>query len=325
VHRTATRRWGATALAALVCLTPLVTTSPAAAATPTGTLTLTVFEDRYPDARFDPALISVGGETDTIRVGGYVYLEDAAGNWFGTGPENNGQYIFDGIALGEATFYAADPNPYESVAFFVSDGDTATAMPHGKVSFTGGTFLFPGSDQRLAWSGPEMLAGGGTVTVGAVSEALVGMTAVGASAQVLSVDGGVPVADQANVTFLANGERIVSTLVADGVTYYPGSRSLIPNALGVDVDPVAGFAVGDVTARSSISWQPLTVTERNGAYFVDTTGLASYFDRAEFSVRLVKIPTNADECKGGGWEAGATFKNQGECVSSFAVEKGRTS
>ncbi|WP_193510408.1 hypothetical protein [Cryobacterium sp. BB736] len=325
MNRSTARRLGATAVA-LACLAPVaLVASPAAAATPeTGTLTLTVFEDRYPDARFDSSLTTASGESDRIREGGYVYLQDSAGNWFGTGSENNGEYIFDGIALGEAKVYAADPNVYESVAYFVSDGDEATAMRHGKVSFTGGTFLFPGSDRRIAWSGPEMLAGEGTVTVGAESEALIGLTGVGASVRVLSAEDGAPVAGKAEIIFLANSERIESNLVADGVTYYPGTRRLIPSNLGIQVEPVAGLAVAEVTARSSISGQPLNVTMRDGAYFVDATGLARYFDRAEFSVQLINAESGMAECKNGGWTTmqQPVFKNQGQCVSFFATTKG---
>ena len=326
MNRTATRRWGATALA-LAGLAPLaLTAGPAAAATPeTGTLTLTVFEDRYVDARFDTTVTNAAGQSDRVRTyGGYVYLQDAAGDWFGTGPEDSGEYIFDGIAVGDATVHVADPNSSESVAFFLSDGDQATTMAHGSVAFTGGTFLFPGSDQRAPWSGSSMLAGAGTVTVGADSDALVGMTSVGASARVLSAETGAPVGDEAQITFLANGERIDSTTVADGVTFYPGTRRLVPNALGIDVDPIAGLAVAEVTARSSISWEPLAVTVQDGAFFADTTGLPLYFDRAEFSVRLIDAATGLEECKNGGWSDSEQlgFENQGECVSYFATAKG---
>ena len=326
MNPTATRRWRATAIA-LAALAPLALAStPAAAATPdTGNLTLTVFEDRYADARFDVSLTNQAGQTDIVRTyGGYVYLQDAAGEWFGTGPENNGEYVFDGIATGAATVYVADQNSSESVAYFLSNGDQATTMPHGNVSFTDGTFLFPGSDQRMSWSGSSMLAGSGTVTVGADSDALVGMTAVGASAQVLSADAGTPVADQAEVTFVANGERIESNIVYDGVTYYPGTRRLVPSALGIEVDPIAGLAVAQVTARSSISGEQLTVTARDGAFYVDTTGLPLYFDRAEFSVQLIDAGTGMQGCKDGGWAASEQlgFDNQGECVSYFATAKG---
>jgi hypothetical protein len=35
------------------------------------------------------------------------------------------------------------------------------------------------------------------------------------------------------------------------------------------------------------------------------------------AVFLAPAPTSKDECKGGGWVAGG-YKNQGQCVSSFA-------
>jgi hypothetical protein len=40
------------------------------------------------------------------------------------------------------------------------------------------------------------------------------------------------------------------------------------------------------------------------------------------AVNLASAPTNAGECKKGGWQAtGTGFKNQGQCVSSFAKNK----
>lgn len=326
MNRSATRRRAAAAITLAGLASGGLLAGPAAASTPeTATLTVRIFEDRYPDGAFDDTLLNGWGETDRLRATGYVYLQDSAGAWYATGPEDSGEYVFDGIAPGEAQVHVGDPNVTESVAFFVSDDDGATLMPHAEVGFTGGTFLFPGSDQRLAWSGPTSLGGLGTVTVdGAASEALIGMTAVGASAQVLSAADGAPVADQATVTFLANGERIASTLVADGVTSYPGTRRLLPVALGIEVAPVRGLAVAEVTARSSISGQPLTVTYDDGAYIADVTGLATYFDRAEFSVRLIDAATGAEQCKRGGWTASTqpAFSNQGQCVSFFATARG---
>ncbi|WP_199422876.1 hypothetical protein [Actinotalea solisilvae] len=326
MNRSATRRRAAAAITLAALTSGGLLAGPAAASTPgTATLTVRIFEDRYPDGTFDDTSLDGWGETDRLRATGYVYLQDSAGAWYATGPEDSGEYVFDGIALGEAKVHVGDPNVSESVAFFVSDDDGATLMPHAEVGFTGGTFLFPGSDERIPWSGPTALGGLGTVTVdGAQSEALLGMTAVGASVQVLSATDGTPVADQATVTFLANGERIASTLVADGVTSYPGTRRLVPVSLGIEVTPVRGLAVAEVTARSSISGQPLAVSYENGAYLADATGLATYFDRAEFSVRLIDAATGAEQCKKGGWAAHTqpAFRNQGQCVSFFATARG---
>ena len=34
-----------------------------------------------------------------------------------------------------------------------------------------------------------------------------------------------------------------------------------------------------------------------------------------------RAPQNKDECKDGGWKIGDNYKNQGDCVSSFAKKK----
>jgi hypothetical protein len=327
VNRTIQTRWAATA-AALACLAPAVLIATPAAAAEVGTLTVTVFEDRYPDARFDQSVTTSGGQADAVRSTGTVFVRDAAGNWFGTDAESSGEYVFDGLALGEAKVYTADPNAYESVAFFLSDGDEATTMPHTSFSFTGGTYLYSDGDGRLSnWPASREHVGEGTVTVGADSTALIGMTAVTASAQVLSPGGGQPEAGLADVTFLANGERVDSKLVADGVTHYPTRASLVPKDLGIDVTPVDGYVVDTVVAHSSVTWpaQELTVTERNGSYYVDTTEMPIYFDRAAFTVQLraAVVLGGKDECKNGGWATSdaPVFENQGQCVSHFTSGK----
>ena len=324
MNRTAQTRWAATA-AALACIAPAALIATPAAAAETGTLTVTVFEDRYVDARFDPSLTNAGGQSDTIRSSGSVFVQDSAGNWFGTDADSTGEFVFDGIALGEAKIYTTDPNSYESVAFFLSEGAEATTMPHTSFSFTGGTYLYADGDRRLAnWSASRDHVGEGTVTVGAASSALIGMTSVTASAKVLSPETGAPDASLADVTFLANGERIESKLVWDGVTYYPTRASLVPDALGIEVTPLDGYVVDEVRAHSAVTWpaQELTVTERDGAFFVDTTEMPLYFDRAEFTVQLREavVLAGKNECKNGGWATSdaPVFANQGQCVSHFA-------
>ncbi|MFC0678070.1 hypothetical protein ACFFGH_09465 [Lysobacter korlensis] len=324
MNRTVQTRWAATA-AAIACIAPAALIATPAAAAETGTLTVTVFEDRYADARFDPSLTTTAGQSDTLRSSGSVFVQDSAGNWFGTDAESTGEYVFDGIALGEAKVYTADPNSYESVAFFLTDGEQATTMPHTAFSFAGGTYLYAGGDGRLTnWSASRDHVGEGTVTVGAESTARIGMTAVTASVKVLAPGTGTPDASLADVGFVANGEQIESKLVWDGVTYYPTRASLVPNGLGITVTPADGFVVDSVVAHNSVSWpaQELTVLERDGTYYVDTTELPLYFDRAEFSVQLREavVLTGKDECKEGGWATSdaPVFANQGQCVSFFA-------
>jgi len=296
VRTRTTQRMGAGALCLVAAVPALLIAAPAAAvvAPATGDLTVTIFSDRFPDLAFDPSKVTVNGEADLTREApGYLHLRAADGTWFTTGADADGRYTFENIPAGAASVYITDPNSYRSVSYFQTVTGGGQLMPATSFSFQDGTFQFTDSDDVITtYDAASDVASAAAVTVAPDAELTIGLTAVTASASVLSPADGSVISDLADIAFLSNGQRFDATATPTDSVFRPGDEQrLLPTGLGIAVDPAPGYAVAGVSAASAISGAALAVTERDGGWFVDGAALPSYLDRADFAVQLEQLPT----------------------------------
>ncbi|MGY2127559.1 hypothetical protein [Blastococcus sp. SYSU DS0617] len=270
----------ATGVAVAIVAAPLPAMAAEDSDPNTGTVTITRFDDRYADGIFDPSKTARDGTTDSKRTSYTGWLVASDGKRYWASANADGDYVFENIPVGAATVYLTAPNNPANEVFFDATGaasaDDIERLPI--VSYQG------------AASGELSL------TVDADGEQrLVGMTALRAVADVRYADGTV-----------ASG--LTSVEFGSGDTWYPateyqfsggegryeafqqtgyGSIRHIPDEIGVRIAAPAGYRVASVTAADGGA---IAVTERDGAYWMDTTAAASYFSNPRFTVTLEKIP-----------------------------------
>jgi len=242
----------------------------------TGTVKVTWFEDRYADGLFDPTTTAPNGAPEQKRQTS-INLIDAGGGRHYVSADAAGDYVFENVPVGEAKIYLPDPNSYESVAFFDATGASSSAdidrLPNG--SFMGGQ------------------SGVLTIDVDADGEfRLVGMTALRLVADVRFADG-TPATGVA-VELGSNGEWGSATeydFRAGSYEILP-YRFHLPGELGVRLAVPAGYQVQSVVAGNSRGGSELTVTQRDGAWWFSSTGVADYFFNPTFTVTLAPLPAD---------------------------------
>lgn len=277
-----------------------VVAGSASAADATGTVTVTQFDDRYPDGLFDTTLVAPDGRTDEKRTSSYVYLHDVNGKWWATNTNASGDYVFPNIPVGAAQIYVGGPNSGVSAAFFDATGATGVAdlerLPDESISFSNGTFIFQDGTTIDTLSGPSSVQAEASLTVTAASQSkLIGMSAFKAGVQtVLADDPETLVTGYGVPTVYSNSDSFTTVEWQTGNFYVAGTDGeayFFPSRFGITVEPVEGYVVTNVEARSSIDQtRTLPVTETDGFYGVDLVGAASYFDRIDFVVTLDVAP-----------------------------------
>ncbi|MHC2998336.1 Ig-like domain-containing protein [Microbacterium sp. HJ5] len=248
----------------------------------TGALTVTRFDDRYADGVFDPSKTTTGGDADRLNSSSPAQLVDVNGKRWYLSADADGKYRFAGVPVGPATLYLSHPNNPANEVFFDATGAQSSA-----------------DIERLAtreYFGPQgaldLVIGEGT------GERVIGMTALGIVAEVAYADGS-PVSG-ASISFGSGGEWFTGSEYAglvggyEALVGYTGVRHL-PGDLGMKIAAPAGYRVASVTAATGsapLSYPdiPLTVTERDGAYWVSSTDVPLYFFSAGFSVVLEQLP-----------------------------------
>lgn len=248
----------------------------------TGSLTVTRFDDRYADGLFDTTLATVNGDRDRLNDSGPAQLIDVNGKRWYISADPDGLYRFTGVPVGPAKLYLGHPNNPANEVFFDATGATQT------------------SDIRrlptTEYFGPQ-----GTLDVVIDEdgeERLVGMTAIGLEAKV-TLDGE-PYSGLSTIEFGSGGEWFAGVEYAglkggyEALTGYNG-LSHLPGDLGFRVTAPAGYAVASVqafTGSAPLSYPDIamTLTEREGAYWVDSRELPLYFFSAAFHVTLEELP-----------------------------------
>lgn len=135
-----------------------------------------------------------------------------------------------------------------------------------------------------------------SLTVTAASQSkLIGMSALKAGVQtVLAGDPETLVTGYGVPTVYSNSDSFTTVEWQTGNFYVAGTDGeayFFPSRFGITVEPVEGYVVTNVEARSSIDQtRTLPVTETDGFYGVDLVGAASYFDRIDFVVTLDVAP-----------------------------------
>lgn len=248
----------------------------------TGTLTVTRFDDRYADGLFDTTKTTMNGESDRLNDSGPAQLIDVNGTRWYISADADGLYRFVDVPVGPATLYLGHPNNPANEVFFDATGATETT-----------------DIRRLPtteYFGPQ-----GTLDVvidADGEERLVGMTALGIEAKV-SLDGQ-PFSGLTTIEFGSGGEWFAGSEYAGfaggyaAISDYRTMRHL-PGDLGLRITAPAGFAVASVeafTGSAPLSYPdiPMTLTERDGAYWVDSRDVPLYFFNAAFHVTLEELP-----------------------------------
>ncbi|WP_322410740.1 hypothetical protein [Microbacterium invictum] len=265
---------GTAALAAALIAAPLPAIAAEADAA-TGTLTVTRFDDRYADGLYDPSKTAPSGDVDRKNESAPRVLA-ADGTWRDASANGDGDFVFEGLPLGETEVHFLFPNsPGGEVFFDATDAASAADIEQLPV----GSFL--GSPTGVA-----------SVTVDSDGESLlVGMSALRLVADVQFADGE-PASGLATVE-LGSGD---SWYPATEYDFQPGTYESfwqygyirhLPGDLGVRVTPPAGFRVASVTAADV---NELTVTERDGAWYFPSSEVLNYFWNPTFTVTLEELP-----------------------------------
>lgn len=271
--------WAAAGVAAVVVAAPL----PAMAADEaTGDLTVTRFDDRYADGVYDPSKVTSAGDADRLNTSLPAQLVDVNGKRWYISADDDGKYRFADVPAGPATLYLAHPNDPANEVFFDATGATSAADVDRLE-----TRSYWGAQGAL-----DLVIGEGT------EERLIGMTALGIAAKVSYADG-TPVSG-ASISFGSGDEWFAGTEYAgmpggyESLDGYRGIRHL-PGDLGMKITAPAGYRVASVTAATGsapLSYPdiPMTVTERDGAYWVESTAVPLYFFSAGFAITLEAVP-----------------------------------
>jgi hypothetical protein len=251
---------------------------------PTGELRVTSFDDRYPDGLFDAAVGS-GEKVDRLN-GRLSRIVTSQGTTVYPGINDEGEYVFADLPVGDTTLYFTHPNTSLESIFFDATGagsaDDIARIPNQ-------------SSDRYA---PAVA----TVTVDEDGEELlVGFTALSSLADIEYTDG--TPATGVSVEFgTADGQWLPATeytysggegqyeAVADGY----GVRYL-PDEIGLRLEAPAGFVIDEVTGISSSSNTTDVIPVREGdvagEYWIDTTDASTYFANPTFRVTLDEAPT----------------------------------
>ena len=264
----------ATGVAAAIVAAPLPAMAAEDTDPNTGTVTITRFDDRYADGIFDPSKTARDGTTDRLRTDYTEWLVASDGKRYWASANSAGDYVFENVPVGPAKVLLTAPSYPASEVFFDATGAAGAE-----------------DIERLPIVNNQ---GELSLTVDADGEErLVGMTALRGVADVRYADGTV-----------ASG--LTSVEFGSGDTWYPATEygfsggegtyeafqdtgyvRHIPDEIGVRFAVPTGYRVASVTADDG---GDIAVTERDGAYWMDTTAAASYFSNPTFTVTLEKIP-----------------------------------
>ncbi len=269
----------ATGVAAVIVAVPLPATAAEDTDPDTGTVTITRFDDRYADGIFDPSKTARDGTTDQKRTSNSAWLVASDGTRHYGYTTADDDTVFENVPVGAATVYLTAPNQPAGEVFFDATG-AASADDIQRL---------PIADNHFGQA-----SGALSLTVDADGEQrIVGMTALRGVADVRYADGTVATG-LTSIEFGSGDEWFPATEYQysggegryeafDGYNYVRH----IPDEIGVRFAVPAGYRVASVTAAD---YTPITVTERDGAYWMDTTGAASYFSNPRFTITLEKIP-----------------------------------
>jgi LPXTG-motif cell wall-anchored protein len=253
------------------------TVSAALAAAAVGDLTVTVFEDRYQDGVFDSSKVGRTGQSDAIRqyLGAPTLVASDGSTWTATAVGDT--WFFDDVPAGDARLQVQYPTlPVNAMLFDATDPANLR-----KLTQVGSSW-----DPRAEAS---VTIGDGTNTARTI-----GISGLRAVADVKLPDG--TPATGVTVELGANGQWLPAT----EYDFQPGSYEhldggyvyLLPGEFGVRVTAPAGYRVGEVTAVSSGgNIDPIPVTSRDGAYWLQTTDASTYTSNPTFTVTLEELPT----------------------------------
>ena len=268
----------ATGVAAAIVVAPLPAMAAEDTDPNTGTVTVTRFDDRYADGLFDPSKTARDGTTDQKRTSNSAWLVASDGSRHYAGDTADGDQVFENVPVGPATVYLTAPN-----------------NPAGEVFFDATGAASADDIERLPIASYQGMASAElSLTVDEDGEQrLVGMTALRAAADVRYADGTV-----------ASG--LTSVEFGSGGTWYPATEYRfsggegtyeafegygyvrhVPDEIGIRITAPAGQRVASVTAADHAD---IPVTQRDGAWWMPTTGASSYFSNPTFTVTLEPIP-----------------------------------
>ena len=263
---------------------------PEAEVAPTGSLSVQYFRDQNLDGAYDAG-------ADLTTPDDFLYVKDAAGNWWGTTRQADGTYALPELPVGPAELYFPVPNSYVSTEVFTLDGARLPQLQNERVE--GATYVgVDGSTTTFTVSSRLSAVGPVEIVEGAPAEYVAGWSSVTAIAEVVVEGTTVGRQDLAELVF-ANGDDRFDAAWTDSSSRYravkaDGSSSayfLAPTA-GIEPTAVEGYEIVSVKAYDGST--ELAVAEADGVYTVPTAGLSASFAQIRWVVEVAEIVDPVD-------------------------------
>lgn len=286
------KRFAASALAAAVGVTGAVALGASAAtAADSGHLVVSFYKDGDRDNIIGPDELQVGAA-------GYVYVKDAAGNWWMTSDsDRGGDYSFAGLAPGTAEVYFPIANPR---AQYFNDADISR-LPAVAIDSAPATFISPSDGSTMTAKVSAGTYPMATVDVPANSFEnptmfRAGFSQVTANAQVV-LDGETTGRDDlAEISFIDGAGRAEAMFGAGTADQYHAMDSateehrFLDPEMGVAVTPKPGYRVQSVVAIEGNN-EIAVVDLGNGEYIIYRPELADIASQPTFRVTMEPAPT----------------------------------
>lgn len=260
---------------------------------PVTELSVQYFNDGVVDGVFDTSKQNADGSTDRLNSTGYVYLQDAAGDWYSTAIDEDGRYTFTDVADGEAKVFFTLSNSRQTVQN-ADDEHLARTSQHGGQPVT---FINPTTGETVNARIPQsitLLEGTATVpTAGESADVAQFRSTMIHTNATVTVDGA-STPGAADLVFANNGDAFETAANASGVHYpvHPGTtaqQAFGAKSFSLTVTPAEGYEIAQVTATSS--GKPVDVAASGTTYNVQTESLGSSFAVVTWSVELVEVKT----------------------------------
>ena len=240
--------------------------------------------DRVVDGEYDTTVRDIYGYTDALQ-NGYVYLQDAEGNWFATTLNADGLHSFVGAAEGEAQVFFTVPGGKATV----QDADNAHLPSTRDYAGTRVTLIDPVTGEATGEAViPATDLFESTITVPAVGQktepSQFRSSTVQVSAQV-AMKGKPDNGKKADVAFFNNDQVFEAERGKKAV--FTTSQFFGADVIGVGVQVDKGYeivSVSAVNAGTSVGVENLG----DGVYAVNTADLGSSFDDVVFEIEIKK-------------------------------------
>ena len=255
-----------------------------AAEAATGALNVTYFEDESVNNTYD--------DGDTLR-DTYIYVQDAAGQWWSTTANADGTYTIEGLAEGQATVYFTMPNsPGRQVVFNAED---TSRFEQGTMEAANDVNYYDSTTGEII---PARIGGGSSVayttvniTADAPAALEAGLSMVSARA-IVTETGSTEGRDDLASVKLRDGNRTLNTVWSEDSGQYRATVSAddageywyLRDNMVAEIVPAAGYELVDVKAFDGNT--ELTVTQSRGTYAINRADLSNEFAQVQWKAEV---------------------------------------